>query len=116
MMLLTRSTRGHSLGPTLLVMSLTDVEGASIVWTSFCGSYYKTHLSNNHHGTFEKQDLLLTGHGMLGHMACLGLHHEVAGRERVQTWGSACTGVEGGVTKVSQVYSLLVNLKHKTGN
>lgn len=97
MMLLTRSTWGHSLGPTLLVMSLTDVEGASIVWTSFCGSYYKTHLSNNHHGTFEKQDLLLTGHGMLGHMACLGLHHEVAGREREkegETKGERENGIE----------------------
>lgn len=57
----------------------------------------------------KKQDLSLTGPG--GYTLL-----KVAGRERVQTWGSACTGVEGGVTKVSQVYSLLVNLKHKTGN
>ena len=46
-------------------------------------------------------------------MACLEPHSEVSLR-RVQTWGHAFIGVEGGVPRVLRVHSLLVNLKHKS--
>ena len=32
------------------------------------------------------------------------------------TWGSAFISIKGGVPRVLQVYSLLMNLKHKGGN
>ena len=38
------------------------------------------------------------------------------GREGVRTWGSAFIRVPGGVREVLWVHSLLVNLKHKSGN
>ena len=48
-------------------------------------------------GNIKKKNnnsLLLTGPG--NYTSYLGPHREVTGRERVQAWGSAFTGVEGG--------------------
>lgn len=54
-------------------------------------------------------------------MACLGPHSEVERRESKrdrarasseQVWCSAFIGVKGGVPRLLQVHSLLVNLKH----
>ena len=46
------------------------------------------------------------------------LHGEVTGREKHQvwTWGSSCIRVESGIPRVSQIHSLLANLKYKSRN
>ena len=66
----------------------------------------------------KRQGLLLTNPGK--YTAQPGPHGKVTGREKQQeeTWTSEALPILGskdGVARVSQVYSLLDNLKHESG-
>ena len=80
-------------------------------WSDPHSSYdCKTQFSNNRQGMLERQGLLLTGVG-----ECM---HEVVGREGEKLFdlGFCLYWVEGGMSGVLRVYSLLVKLKLKSGN
>lgn len=79
---------------------------------------FARHFNKNHEVTSQRQSLLLIG--LDWYTACLGPHREVTGRkkerEKAETRSSAFIGVQGGASRVSQVLSLLINLKCKSGN
>lgn len=74
----------------------------------------KTHLSENHQGTWERQGLLLTSRG--GYTACPLPHKKLPIERESMNLGFCFIEGEGRVPGFSQIHSLLVNLKPKSIN